>query len=65
MPESRIRAWRAHKGLFMASLVVFVATNVIFPNYLPDTPVLGYTHLAIIALSGGVALWLLLARTRS
>ncbi len=59
------QASRRRKGFVIAALVVFVAANVAFPNYLPDTPFLGYVHLTVIALSGGAALWFLFARRRS
>jgi hypothetical protein len=65
MPEQRTVLSRARKALLITSLAVFVAANIVFPKYLPDTPALGYTHLAVIALSGGIAVWLLLTRGRS
>jgi hypothetical protein len=54
----------SRKGWLVACLIVFLAANIIFPKYLPNTPFLGYVHFAVIALSGGAALWLLFTRPR-
>jgi hypothetical protein len=59
-----VRWTRARKLQLLTALVIFTAAEIVFPRYLPDTPAFGYTHFAIIALSGAYAVWLILGKAR-